>query len=83
MRWKHEGGLFSGQVPHAAPAPRVEVRREMLLDGKIKLGKESLDYKEAHSEDDRAWRTSFVKQQWGHALDSKDYVLCLHSLGCV
>ena len=55
----------------------------MLLPCKIKLGKDSLDYKEAHSEDDRAWRTSIVKQQWGPALDIKDFELCLHSLGCV
>ena len=63
--------LFSGQVPDAARAPRVAVRRELELPDKVLLGKQALEFK-SNSEDDKAWRRNFVLSKWGRGLDNKD-----------
>ena len=63
--------LFSGQVPDAAPEPRLAVRRELHMQEKIELGKRCLEWKDLH-EDDSRWRHNFVEQTWGRGLDHKD-----------
>ena len=44
----------------------------MHLEDKIRLGQEALDYRQAHEEDDAAWRVGFVRQKWGQGLPKQE-----------
>ena len=44
----------------------------MRLEEKIKLGQEALDFQQAHAENNKAWRVTFIRQKWGQHLESKE-----------
>ena len=64
--------MFSGQVPDAAREPRVAARITLELDDTVSLGKQAMEYRSYHSEDEHAWRRNFVLHKWGRGIGNKD-----------